>query len=406
MWRKNKLITLRFFLFLFFIIERIRNQPNNGNGINDNTNIAHSENMIHFIKCGDGDSILIESNGKYGLVDSSNPYKNIEIKLEPVQIDESNDEEDGSLENPDESVQAVLNYLDYLKIDKLDFIIGTHSHSDHIGGIPAIAHKYVDNYTKYYYRKYRETIEDRCMAKWANFKYYLAAVHSMQSKGAELIDITNQNYNFTFGDFNLTLLNTYIDPDELNLGENQNSIVTLITHNKTKVFLASDMILKDDKVIKDSLPKIDVLKLAHHGFSESSSEFLSTTKPDFVVISSNGIHNYSLINYMKDNFNPTIYLTKNVKGTTQNPSLLAIKLHFLNGEKKFLFSNNGSEIVKDKSYGSTWDGVNRDFDNCQESSSNQIFTVSGFGIRFIPCMTITGKKFLILKENLVKKLIY
>ena len=57
MWPKNKLITLRFFLLLFFIITRIRNQPNNENGINDNVNLDHSENMIHFIKCGDGDSI-------------------------------------------------------------------------------------------------------------------------------------------------------------------------------------------------------------------------------------------------------------------------------------------------------------------------------------------------------------
>jgi beta-lactamase superfamily II metal-dependent hydrolase len=117
----------------------------------------------------------------------------------------------------------------------------------------------------------------------------------------------------------------------LNLGENQNSIVTLVTYKNTKVFLASDMILKDDRVIKDYLGKIDVLKLAHHGYSESSCEFLSTTKPDFVVISYTHIHDYSLINYMKDNFNPKIYLTQNVPGTTENIELSAIKLHFLNG---------------------------------------------------------------------------
>ena len=41
-------------------------------------------------------------------------------------------------------------YLQKLKVQKLDFIIGTHSHSDHIGGIKEIAYEYVDNSTIYY----------------------------------------------------------------------------------------------------------------------------------------------------------------------------------------------------------------------------------------------------------------
>ena len=30
--------------------------------------------IIHFINCGRADSILIEQNGKYGLIDASRPY--------------------------------------------------------------------------------------------------------------------------------------------------------------------------------------------------------------------------------------------------------------------------------------------------------------------------------------------
>ena len=37
----------------------------------------------------------------------------------------------------------------------------------------------------------------------------------MQKKGAQLIDVTNQNFKFDFGELNLELLNTDIDPDEL-----------------------------------------------------------------------------------------------------------------------------------------------------------------------------------------------
>ena len=156
--------------------------------------------MIHFINCGPSDSILIESNGKYRLVDSSNPYNGSINVVESVQIDESIGEIHW-VEKSDNSVKAVLNYLSYLKIDKLDFIIGTHSHSDHIGGIPSIAYNYVDSNTKYYYRTYKETLEDRCRVSLSNYKYYLATVQSMQSKKAKLIDVINKIIKFDFGDF-------------------------------------------------------------------------------------------------------------------------------------------------------------------------------------------------------------
>lgn len=36
--------------------------------------IKNNNNIIHFFKSGESDSILIEGNGQYGLVDASNPY--------------------------------------------------------------------------------------------------------------------------------------------------------------------------------------------------------------------------------------------------------------------------------------------------------------------------------------------
>ena len=314
------------------------------------SNSKENRSMVHFIKCGSADSILIESNGKFGLIDTSNPYKYIENEVEPVQINETIGEKNQWIELADHSVQAVLNYLDYLKVDKLDFILGTHAHSDHIGGVPAVAYKYVGNNTKYYYRKYRRTKEDFTDVEWANYKYYLAAVNSMAKMGAELIDVTEQNIKFEFGDFNIELLNTDIDLMELSLGENQNSIVTLVKFENIKLFLAADMIAKDDQKIKDYLGKIDILKLAHHGYSESSYEFISTTKPDYVVISNVYTPDYAnqLINYLKDVQNSKVYLTQNVAGTTEIIGKSAIKLKFLKNENSFQFLNTGGEVTINK----------------------------------------------------------
>ena len=138
-----------------------------------NLSNKNGQTAIHFMTVGSSDSILIEANGHYGLVDSGNPYQFIEHEVEHVQIDESIGERNQWDSNPDKTVQAVINYFNYLKIDKLDFIIGTHSHSDHIGGFPALAYYFVDQNTKYYYREYRRTKEEITNVEWANHKYYL-----------------------------------------------------------------------------------------------------------------------------------------------------------------------------------------------------------------------------------------
>ena len=316
-------------------------------------NEENTRHIIHFIRCGSSDSILLEAYGHYGLIDSSNPYKDIEKEVEHVQIDISKKEIDQSLDDPDKSVKAVINYLNYLKVDKLDFIIGTHAHSDHIGGIPAIAYYFVDNNTKYYYKGYRETIEDTFRKNWANHKYYLAAINSMKTKSAQMIDITNKKITFDLGEFHIELLNTDVDPNEKKekLTENKNSIVTLIQFRNTKILLTADMTVEIEQKIKDFIGKIDILKLSHHGYSESSYEFLKVVQPKYVIILNDIIphYSYSIINYLKDNYNTKIYLTGNISKSSQSIENSAIKLIFKKDGTEYEFINTGNEVELDKS---------------------------------------------------------
>ena len=180
-------MTKFFLIFISLFLTDINSQ-----NIFEEQNNLLNRNIIHFIKCGNGDSILIESNGKYGLIDAANNYEFIEREVESVQIDENKGEENQWTNIFEKSVQAVLDYLESLNIKKLDFILGTHSHNDHIGGIPAIAFKYVDNSTIYYYKENRENLEDIIRINWTNKKYYLAALHSMKKKNAKLIEVSNK----------------------------------------------------------------------------------------------------------------------------------------------------------------------------------------------------------------------
>ena len=86
--------------------------------------------LCPFFKCGHGDSILVEGKGHFGLIDSANPTT-------------------GKKKFKDKNIFFVLKCLKKLKVQKLDFIFGTNSHSDHIGGIKEITYEYVDNSTIY-----------------------------------------------------------------------------------------------------------------------------------------------------------------------------------------------------------------------------------------------------------------
>lgn len=179
-------------------------------------------NLIHFIKCGNSDAILIQGNKHFGLIDSSFPSKINKNINQFLNIDKKN------------NVMIIIKYLKKLKVKKLDFIIGTHAHIDHLGGISSISKKYVNEKTKYFYKEYKN-YKDILIKK-----NYLIAINSMKKKNAQLIEVTNKKINFNLGEMNIELLNTFIDKN-LYLDDNQNSIMTLIKFKNTKVLLPGDM---------------------------------------------------------------------------------------------------------------------------------------------------------------------
>ena len=272
--------------------------------------------IIHFINCGQADSILIEQNGRFGLIDSSKPYSGA------TDVVETSGKRGES--NPDRSGQAVVNYLNHLKVSHLDFILATHAHSDHIGGMPQIAYHFVDKNTVYLYKQYRETSQD-------NEAYFLAAYNSMKTKGAQLIDVTDEQYEFDFGDLHFKLINANIHKKETKRGENQNSIASIVTYKNKRLFLAADLEIEDDLIFKDQIGKIDLLKMSHHGMGDSSFEFLNTTRPNYTIISNFKFPDYANIPtaFLQQKCDGKVYYTGGVPTSSEDVANSAIRLYLI-----------------------------------------------------------------------------
>ena len=207
------------------------------------------EMRLHFISVGHGDAIFIElPEGKSMLVD-------------------------GGLKS---SGRILTEYITRLGYDKIDYMVNTHSHSDHIGGlIEALKIFKVENV---WMCPYNEPGED--------YREFLALI---SSAGIEPLLAVRDN-KFTIDGVDITILNPPAGKYLRALGgPNGASIVMKLQFGNKSVLLAGDIFqtYENELVdIYDNFLDCDVLKCAHHGSAASGSEkFLTAVSPDIAVVS-------------------------------------------------------------------------------------------------------------------------
>lgn len=229
--------------------------------------VADDNLMVYFIDVGQADSILVINEKDAMLIDAGN-------------------NEDG---------EEVVNFIKEKEIEKLNYVIGTHPHEDHIGGLDdVISNIEVENI---YMPKIETTTK--------TFEDVLDAISNKNLK----ITAPIKGETFMIGGAQCEIMtDSILEKKSLNLS----SIIIKLTFGNNSFLFMGDAETKNEET--RDWPKIDVLKVGHHGSNTSSSEnFLKQVSPQYAVIMAGKNNHYGLpkANILErlSRINSTIYRT-------------------------------------------------------------------------------------------------
>ena len=164
----------------------------------------------------------------------------------------------------------VYAYLEKRRIKHLKYIVNTHAHEDHVGGLSGAL-----NYAQVDYALCPVTKYDTKV--FANFVYYLA-------QQGKQITVPSPGDTFTIGEAQVAVLGPLQNYEETN----NTSIVLRVVYGQTSFLFTGDAETAAENDLLDSGQPLrsTVLKVGHHGSNSSSSaDFLAAVAPQYAVIS-------------------------------------------------------------------------------------------------------------------------
>lgn len=197
---------------------------------------------IHFIDVGQADSALIICDGHYMLIDGGNA-------------------EDSDL---------VYAYLERHGGEHLDYMVATHAHEDHIGGLSGALN-------------YAAVDVAYCPVTEHDTKVFQNMVNYLEKQGRSLA-VPEPGDKFDLGSAQVEILGPVKEYSDTN----NTSIVLRVDYGETSFLFTGDMETNAEKDLIGSGADLraTVLKAGHHGSDTSSSyQFLREVMPEYIVIS-------------------------------------------------------------------------------------------------------------------------
>lgn len=251
--KKNNIFTFIIVLIFLLVSNSINSYQKEYDKITkeNSYNLIEKDNLlkIHYINVGQGDSIFIEiSNNQTMLIDGAEAYFE----------------------------KTIIDYIKNLGYNKIDYVIATHPHTDHIGGLSQIINTF--DIDKIYMPKVVSTS-----------KTYENLLKTIKDKG---LKINTAKANVNIIDNNDLKIDIIAPNNESYSSLNNYSAVLKITYkDRSFLFMADAEKISENEITADI--KADVIKVGHHGSNTSSSlEFIKRVNAKYAIISV-GKNNYN-----------------------------------------------------------------------------------------------------------------
>lgn len=162
----------------------------------------------------------------------------------------------------------IEDFLHDQEVDRIDFLIATHPHTDHIGGMETIVRSF--EIGKIYMPKKSHTS-----------KTYESLLSAIQEKGLKISTAKAGVSILEEPGLSASILAPTKDYDDLN---NSSAVIKLVYQDTSFLFTGDAEVESEEQI--DGDVRVDVLKIGHHGSQTSTSDFfLQKVSPTYAVIS-------------------------------------------------------------------------------------------------------------------------